>query len=139
MTREQAWKRFVEDYEIQVPESKIQNEMNLIRMDLRHRMQYEMLTGAEMHLFPEMELDQKMEEIRELAVFEVKSQLVMKAILAQQDFPVTQEDLEAEAAAMAQRQNTTVELIKGFFGEDLAMLARDIKERKAVDWVCNMG
>ncbi len=134
MTREQAWKQFVENYEIDVPENKVLNEMNLIRMDMRHQMQYDMLTGTETHLFPEMELDQQMDEIRKMAVYEVKSELVMKAVLAKQNFTVTREELEAEAIAMAQRQNTTVEMIKGFFGEDLAMLERDVRERKAMAW-----
>ncbi len=135
MTREQAWEAYVAHYNMEVPEAKVENEMNLIRANLRHRMQYDMLTGAADHLFPDLELEQQQDEIRAMAVYEVKSELVMKALLAQLDLTVTREELEAEAAAMAKRQNTTLDMIKGFFGEDLAMLGRDVKEQKAKDWV----
>ncbi len=132
--REYQWKRFVRNYNIEVPQDKVEQEIYLIRMDLRHRMQYDTLTTGTMHFFPDEELDEQMDDIRDAALFEVKSTLVMKDILKMQDFPVTREELEAEAEAMAKRQNTTVELIKGFFGEDLTMLERDVRERKAMDW-----
>lgn len=137
MTREQKWKQFVEDYDIEVPETKIENEMNWICTQMRHQMQYDMLTGKETHLVPEMELQQQEEEIRKQAVYEVKSELVMKEVMRIHNFSVTKEELESEAEAIAKRQNTTVEMIKGFFGEDLAMLERDILERKVLNWVCD--
>ena len=49
---------------------------------------------------------------------------------------MTPEELEAEAAAIARRQNTTVAELKRFLGEDLAMLQSDLKKRKAAAWAC---
>ena len=49
---------------------------------------------------------------------------------------MTQGELEAEAAAIARRQNTTVAELKRFLGEDLAMLQSDLKKRKAAAWAC---
>ena len=49
---------------------------------------------------------------------------------------LTPEELEAEAAAIARRQNTTVAELKRFLGEDLAMLQSDLKKRKAAAWAC---
>ena len=135
ISKEDAWKQFVGQYEIDVPESKVEEELNFIMMDMRHRMRYDTLTGGDHHLFPTAELEAQMEDLQKLAVYEVKSDLVMKAVLAEQNFEVTKDELEAEAAAMAERQSTTMAMIKLFFGEDLAMLERDVKERKAKDWV----
>lgn len=135
ISREDAWKKFVEDYEIEVPEELVENELQYITLEMRHRMQYDTLTGGRPHIFARMELEQQADELRKAAFYEAKSDLVMKALLKQHGFTVTREELEVEAAAMAQRQNSTVEMIKNFFGEDLAMLERDVKERKAVDWV----
>ncbi len=138
MTSEDAWREFVEDYEIDVPEDSVENEMNFIMLDMRHRMQYDTLTGGAPHVFADMELEQQKDEIYQTAYFETKSDLVMKAVLKEHDFPVTREELEAEAEAMAKRQNTTLEMIRSFFGEELAMLERDIRERKAREWVCDL-
>lgn len=134
MTQEQQWKAYVDKYPIEVPEELVEQEMHLIYLDLRHRMQYEMLTGDGFYPFPDMVLQEQETEIREAAVFEVKSSLVMKQLLTQREFPVSREELEAEAEAMARRQNTTVAQIKDFLGEDLSMLERDIRERKVLDW-----
>lgn len=138
-SRDETWKRFVEGYDIDVPEDAVENELNYMMLDMRHRMQYDTLTGGGYHFNARAELAEQEEELRALARFEVKSGLVMKALLAERQFAVTQEELEAEAEAMARRQNTTVELIRTFFGGDLAMLERDVKERKAIDWVCEQA
>lgn len=138
-SRDETWKRFVESRDIDVPEDAVENELNYMMLDMRHRMQYDTLTGGGYHFNARAELAEQEEELRALARFEVKSGLVMKALLAERQFTVTQEELEAEAEAMARRQNTTVELIRTFFGGDLAMLERDVKERKAIDWVCEQA
>lgn len=136
MTREEKWTQYIEQFQVDIPESRIENEMNLIRMERRHQMQYDMLTGSQMHLMPEMELDEQMEEIRQTAIYEIKAEFAIKDILDHHNFTISRDDLEEEAKALACRQNTSLAMIKDFFGEDLAMLERDIKERMAIDWAC---
>lgn len=134
-SKESVWKEYVAQYMIGVPETLIENEMEYIMLDLRHRMQYDTLTGGRLHFNAGAELKEQEEKLRELAFNAVKSDLVMKAVLKEQGFTVTQEELEEEALAMAQRQNTTVEMVRRFFGDDLSGLERDIREKKAVSWV----
>lgn len=134
-SREEIWRQYVETYELDVPEELVENELQYIIAEMRHRMQYDTFTGGQPHLFVEMELEQRMDDMRAAALYEAKSDLVMKELLNRHGFTATKEELEAEAAAMAERQRATVDMIKDFFGEDLAMLERDVKERKAMDWV----
>ncbi len=131
---EQAWRNYVAAYIIDVPEEKVAAEEDLIRMDMVHRMRYAAMAGGEFHPFPQLEVEEQKDEIHAAAVFEVKSELVVKDIIAKQNFTVTPAELEAEAEAMAKRQNTTVDEIRRFFGEDLAMLAGDIRRNKAIAW-----
>ncbi|MCC8150698.1 MAG: hypothetical protein LIO96_04380 [Lachnospiraceae bacterium] len=135
-SREDIWRDFVEHYEIEVPQDAVEREEQFIATDIRHRMQYDAMSGGGLHLNPRGEIVRQQEEIHKVAVFEVKSELVMKEILRAQQFTVTREELEAEAAELAKRQNSSIEMIRNFFGDDLALLERDVKERKAVDWVC---
>lgn len=135
-SREEALREFVAACDIDVPESMVENELQYMRLDMRHRMRYDTLTGGELHLNPMGELAEKEAEMREAANYEVKRELVLKAVIKKQSITVTRAELETEAAEMAKRQNATVEQIKHFFGEDLSMLERDVKERKAVDWIC---
>ena len=135
MDREEAFRRYVEQCDIEVPAEKLENELNYIRLEMRHRMQYDTLTTGALHLFPQAELAEREAELRGAALYEAKSELVMKKLLAELHPVVAPEELAAEAEAMAVRQNTTVAMLKRFFGEDLAMLERDVKENKVKDWV----
>lgn len=135
-TRDDLWREFVANYEIDVPESAIENELEYIKLDMKHRMQYDQMSGGGMHLFPQMELAEQEAELREAAVFEAKAPRVLKEIIAQQGITTTQDELEAEAQAMAEREGSTIEMVKRFFGDDFAMLERDVLERKAIDWAC---
>lgn len=134
-TKEAAVRKYIEQCEIEVPDAMVENELQYITLEMKHRMQYDTLTSGQLHLNPGAELAEQEKELREAARYEAKSELVLKAVIAKQGFTVSPEELEAEAAAMAQRQNATVEQLKLFFGEELAMLERDVKERKAVDWI----
>lgn len=134
-SREKAWKEFVERYELDVPEKMVENQLQYMTLALTHRMQYEVLAGGGFRPGMGMELAERADEMRKAAYFEAKSELVMKKLLAEQAVSVTPEELEAEAIAMADRQGTTLEMVKRFFGDDLSGLEQDIKERKVLDWV----
>ena len=134
--RDELWRQFVADYEIDVPESAIENEFAYITLDMKHRMQYDQMSGGGLHLFPQMELAEQEAELREAAEFEAKAPRVLKEIIAQQGITATRNELEAEAQAIAEREGSTIEMVKRFFGEDYALLERDVLERKAMDWAC---
>ena len=136
-SREETWRSFVEAYDIDVPEEAVENELAYIRLEMKHRMQYDRLSGGGMHLFPDDELEKQADELQAAALFEAKAPRVVKAIIAEQGFTVTPEELEAEARVVAERQNATMDMMKMFFGDDFSLLERDVLERKAIDWACS--
>ena len=136
MNKEEQIRRFIMDYPIEVPEQALENELNYIRLEMRHRMRYDTLTGGPHHFNADGELEQMEDELRQAAYYEAKYDLVIKDIMGRENFSVTRRELEEEAAAMAERQNSTVEMVYRFFGEDLAMLEKDLKRRKAEQWIC---
>ena len=136
MNREEKIRAFIDAYDMEVPAAKVENVLSYILTQLRHGMQYEALSGGDYHPDPRGELEAQRPQLERLADLEVKQELVLKDIIAKQNFVVTKEELEAEAAAMAMRQGCGIEMIRGFFGEDLAMLERDVKLKKAEDWIC---
>ena len=136
MTKEGAWSAFVEDYDIAVPGDRVEEELRVMLMALSHQMQYAVFTtGRDPRLPTAEEQERQREELREEAYLAVKEELVLAELLARHDFPVSREELEAEAEAVARRQDVAVEMVRGFFGEDLAPLAKEIRQRKAMDWV----
>lgn len=92
MTREEAWRSFVEGYDIEVSSEAIENERRLI-------------------------------ELEQAALFEAKEPLVLRALQEQLQLTVTEEELEAEVEGLAERNGTSPETVRGFFGDDLSLLA----------------
>ncbi len=135
-SKEEIWRQFVEAYEIEVPEEKVEEELRYILLEMRHRLQYDTLINHAVHLNPRAEIASREEEYRRLARYEAKSELVMKELLAKWNPSVTKDELLQEARAVAVRQNADADLVKAFFGEDLAMLERDLKERKIKARIC---
>ena len=133
---EERWRAYVLAYDVEVAQEDVEEELYRIRADMKHRMVYAQMTGAETHLFPEMELDQQKDALMEAAVFEVKEPLVLKDLTRKLGITVTPEELLAEGEAIAKRQNSTLDEVKHFFGKDLAFLERDVRERKIRDWAC---
>ena len=136
MTQELLFSKYAEQYPLTVPQEAVENELQLLILEEKQHMQYEMLTGSAMHLSPQEELNERLEALQAEALRRAKETLVLREIMAAQTFAVSQEELDDEAAAIARRQNTTVAELKRFLGEDLAMLQGDLQKRKAVAWAC---
>lgn len=134
MTDESAWRDYVLAYDIEVSEERVEEELALVRADLKHRMMYAQMSGGETHLFPEMELAQREDELRQIALFEAKEPLVVKDLAARLQVVVTPEELLTEAQALAEREGSTLDMLRRFFGEDFAMLERDVRDRKIREW-----
>lgn len=133
---ENAWRAYVLAYDIEVPQEDVEEELYRIRADMKHRMMYAQMSGAETHRFPEAELAEQTDALMEAAIFEVKETLVLKDLTKKLDIQVTAEELLAEGEAIAQRQNTTLDQVKRFFGQDLGFLERDVRENKIRAWAC---
>lgn len=133
---EEAWRRYVLGYDIKVPQEDVEEELYLIRADMKHRMMYEQMSGGVAHPFPEIELEEQADELMEAAIFEVKEPLVLKDLAKKLDIQVTPEELLAEGQAIAERQGSTLDEVKRFFGQDLAFLERDVRENKIRTWAC---
>ena len=134
MTNEEKWRAYVLAYDIEVPQEDVEEELYRIKADMKHRMIYEQMSGGASHPFPEMELEQQKDALMEAAVFETKEPLVLKDLTAKLDITVTPEELLAEGEAIAKRQNSTLDEVKRFFGQDLRFLERDVREAKIRAW-----
>lgn len=138
ISREGAIRKFVRDYSIPVPPEKVEAEYQLCLMDMKHQMVYGQMTGS--HSLNPMEQAQAIqdaqESLMEAAYFQVKEDLVMQELMKREEFSVTTQELQTYAEDLARRQNTTMEMVRRFFGEDLSLLEGDARRKKAGDWIC---
>ena len=127
--------RLLEVNEIEVPPDLVENEAARMLLELRHRMTYETLaTGNTIRLTSD-EMAEQMTLIHAQADKQVKTDLILDAIIDAERFEVTTAELDEEALAIANRQKISIEMVKDFLGEDLAPLKKDLLVRKAIELV----
>lgn len=137
ISKEGAIRKFIQQYEIEVPQELVEEEFKLCILDMKHKLVYGQMTGSSRMnpLEQAQALEEAQEELREVAYLTVKEDLVMRELLKQDRFRATAEELEAYGQAMAQRQKTSMEMIRKFFGEDLHLLESDVRRQKADAWI----
>ena len=132
--RDAALRRAVELAPFDAPEEAVESEYRLLLADFRQRLTYDsMATGRPAYTYEG--LDERMAELRDEALFQVKAQMVLADIIRQEGITVSSEELEAEGRAIAQRQKVPLKEVKSFLGEDLSMVKTDLLERKAMDLI----
>ena len=94
MTQEMLFSKYAEQYPLTVPQEAVENELQLLILEEKQRIQYETLTGFAVHLSPQEELNKKMEALQAEALRRAKEMLVLREIMAAQTIPVTPEELE---------------------------------------------
>lgn len=135
MTKEQAFNQFVEAYDIEVPEERIDNEYQYFLLQTKHNMQYDTLTTGRSHLRRGQELAEMEDELRARARLEAKTDLVMKQLLKELNPNVTEEELQARAQEISKKEGTPIDMLKLFFGQDFEGLKRDLQEEKVKEYV----
>lgn len=123
---------------IEVPEDMLEEEIYMLNVQAAHNRQYANLSGQlsmQELMASSANADEAIEQLKAQALMNLRVDLLLAKTIEEQDFELTTEELEAEAEAMAKRQNTSVDMIKSFFGEDLSGLRRDLLERKATAYL----
>ena len=132
--RDAALRRAVELAPLDVPEEAVESEYRLLLADFRQRLTYDsMATGRPVYTYEGLE--DRMAELRDEALFQVKAQMVLTDIIRQEGLTVSSEELEEEGRAIAQRQGVPLEEVKNFLGADLSLVKTDLLERKAMDLI----
>ncbi|MBQ6525600.1 MAG: hypothetical protein IJI32_03120 [Clostridia bacterium] len=135
MTREQTFRKYIKEYDIEVPEERVQNMYEYFLLQAKHNLQYDTLINGAVHLNKAQELAEMEDEMREAAFFEAKSDLVMKELMKQLEPEVTEEELQAKAEEKCRKDGTTMDMLKMFFGPSLSGLKRDLQEEKVKDYI----
>lgn len=127
--------KILEVYDIQVPQSLVDDEVTRMLLELNYRMKYESMASGNFPGFTQEELADQVEQIKVDAFKQVKTRLVLKEIIKAENFEVSREELEEEAKAISLRQNVPIEMVRDFLGDDLETLKNDLLVRKAIEFV----
>lgn len=127
--------KIVDASDIEVPQSMVDDEVTRMVCELSQHLKYQAMQSGDYSYLLRNDMADRMEEMKEEAVRQLKTKLVLEGIIEAENLEVTKEELEKEAKAISERQQMSIEMVKDFFGEELAPLKDDLLVRKAIDFV----
>lgn len=143
--KERAAKRSQEDEAIQaiiddsimdIPEPMLQLQCQQMIDGMAQQMAQQGLSMDQYFQFTGTSMEQLMEQVKPEATNRIKASLVLEAIAAKENFEISEEDVEAEVAKMAEMYHMEVEKIKEIMGDtEKESIKRDLSIQAAVNLV----
>jgi trigger factor len=120
-----------------VPEVLVDAEVNERLHDLQHRLEAQKMGLAEYFQATGSTPDELLGAVRVDAQAAVKADLALRALVEAEELPLSEEDLDAEIATMAERMGTTaVELRQQLDTAGRTGAVRsELRKSKALDWL----
>ena len=122
--------------EVEIPEGMIQAEVDHMLKEFSMQLQQQGLGLDQYYSLTQSSEEDLRKQMSEDAKMRVKTNLVLEAIKAKEDFEVTEEELNAEFEKYAEMQKTDVDAIKKIFAQDNYEYIKDtIAMRKTIDFL----
>ena len=118
---------------IKVTREELEEEVYQLNIEAAHQRQYAaMMHGADS--VPAAD-EAARNALTEQAMQNIRIRRLIEETIREQAFEVTPEELEEEARAVAERQKVSLDMVRGFFGDDFGLLRRDVLEKKALAYL----
>ena len=124
--------KLIETNDIELP-SDIDDEIDYVFKGTVQNMRYQNMFGAGRGANDGIDFEQIREDASDEVIREYKTEQILKSIIEQEKFDCTAKELEEAAKKIAEKQDTTLDLVKKFMGEDYSLLKGDLLKEKARD------
>ena len=129
----QLIEQVVENMKCEIPECMFESRTNEMVQDYSYRLQMQGIDLNTYLSYMGQDMDTFKKTFREGAENQVKASIALEAIVAAEKIEVTDEEIDAEVAKLAEQYKMEADQIKSAVPAD--QLASDIKTRKALDLV----
>lgn len=124
-----------ENAQVEVPACMIDQQCDKQVQDMAYRLQSQGLTMENYLAYTGMTIENIKEQMKESAAANVKTSLVLEAIMKAEAIEATDEDVEAEFAKMAEMYKMEVEKVKEIMGANTEALKADLAVQKTVKFI----
>lgn len=133
--REAVIAKAADNATVEIPEAMIEVETERLVEDFQERLKSQGMTMEMFTNFSGQTLDDVRKELGGNADRQVKTTLVLEAIIEAEGLDVTEADLEKEYATMAEMYGTDVTELKNMLGNNVSMVEEELRIRKAIDFI----
>lgn len=126
----------VEDSNMDIPEAMINTEANGLARNYAQRLQQQGLSIEQYFQFTGMTMEKMLEQLKPQAEKNIKSRLVLEAVVAAEGIEATEDEFKAELDKMAEIYGFEAEKLTELMGEEeKESVKKDVAIQKAVDLV----
>lgn len=135
-TKNAVLEKVYEANDVDIPDVMVEEQIDEMMQEFDQQLRYQGMDLQKYFEYLNKDPKEFREELRGDAFKKVKTRLVVEAVADVEKLEATDEDVEAELTAMADQYKMEVEKLKEFMkAENYAYVAKDIKMRKAVDFM----
>lgn len=128
--------KIIEGAQMDIPDAMVEYQTEQMLDDFAQRLQAQGLSAQQYFQFTGMTQEQYMEQMRPRALKNIQSRLVLEAVAAAENIEVSEEDLDAEFARMAEQYKMEVDKVKELIGDyQKDEIKKDLAIQKAVTLV----
>ncbi len=135
-TKNSVLEKVYEANDVEIPDVMVEDQIDEMMQEFDQQLRYQGLDLQKYFEYLNKDPKEFRDEMRADAYKKVKTRLIVEAVADAEKLEATDEDVEAELKAMADQYKMEVEKLKELMkGENYAYVAKDIKMRKAVDFM----
>lgn len=135
-TKNAVLEKVYEANEVDIPDVMVEDQIDEMMQEFDQQLRYQGLDLKKYFEYLKKDPKEFREELRADAYKKVKTRLVVEAVADAEKLEAADEDVESELKAMADQYKMEVDKLKeALRPENYAMVAQDIKMRKAVDFM----
>ncbi len=134
-TRDRIIDAAVANMTAEIPDQMVEAEIDGMLQDFEYQLRYQGLDLEKYLQFSGSTMQEMREKMQDDALVRVRTSLTLETISKQENIEVTEEDLEAEYAKLAEQQKQTIEEVKKMFGTQTEYMKASIETRKTVDFL----
>ena len=112
--------QIIQESRVGFSEEKVENELKMEMAGLMQTMRYRAMGGD--HQLEETSLEEWMEKLRKE---------IIRLIIREEQLQVSEAELRQAAEELAEKEHTTLEMVRRFMGDDYALLKKDVLNQKA--------
>ena len=126
----------IDDAKMDIPEAMIETKQRQMVDEFAQRLQSQGLSMEQYFQFTGLTTAKMMEQVKPNAENQIKSRLVLEAVVKAENLVATEEDFDAEVAKMAEAYQMEADKVKEMLGEaGKTQIMEDLAVAKAVDFV----
>lgn len=133
---DEAIKKIIDKSEMDIPEAMIDSQVQNMIQEFAQRLAQQGLSFDQYMQFSGVTMDKMKEQVRPEAITRIQSSLVLEQIAKEQNFEITDADVDAEIEKMAAAYKMEADKLKEYMGDsERESMKRDIAIEKAVNFI----